>query len=100
MSLQKALTIVNLEAFSWVNEMREAYFLLHCPNFNQESTHDFSEVFWHMAKTAELFGSAIFKITEAWSGQDELWQANYYLMTLWKGQKNSSEQYPHLILLR
>ena len=40
-----------------------------------------------MAKTADLFGSAIFKITEAWSGQDELQQANYSLMTLWKGLK-------------
>ena len=69
-----------------MNEIREAYFRLHHPNFNQENTCDFSEVFWCMAKTADLFGSAIFKITEAWLG-DELQQANYSLMTLWKGLK-------------
>ena len=40
-----------------------------------------------MIKTADLFGSAIFEITEAWLGQDELQQANYSLMTLWKGLK-------------
>ena len=40
-----------------------------------------------MAKTADLFGSDIFEITEVWSGQDELWQANYSLMTSWKGLK-------------
>ena len=40
-----------------------------------------------MAKTADLFGSAIFEITEAWLGQDELQQANYSLMTLWTGLK-------------
>ena len=67
--------------------MREVYFLLYHPYFNQESTCDFSEVFQHMAKTVELFGSAIFKITEAWLGWDELRQANYSLMTLWKGLK-------------
>ena len=38
-----------------------------------------------MAKTADLFGSAIFEITEAWLGQYELQQANYSLMTLQKG---------------
>ena len=41
-----------------------------------------------MIKTLALFGSAIFKITEAWSGQDELQQTNYSLMTLWKGLKS------------
>ena len=70
-----------------MNEMREEYFQLHHPNFNHENTHDFSEVFQHMTKTAALFGSAIFKIKEAWLGQDELQQATYSLMTLWKGLK-------------
>ena len=51
-----------------MNEMREVYFSLHHPNFNQENTHDFSEVFWCKAKTADLFGSAIYEITEAWLG--------------------------------
>ena len=40
-----------------------------------------------MATTADLFGSDIFEITEAWLGWDELQQANYSLMTLWKGLK-------------
>ena len=66
---------------------RETYFLLHHPNFNHENTHDFSEVFQCMAKKADLFGSAIFKITEIWLVQDELWQANDSLMTLRKGLK-------------
>ena len=91
MPLHKALTRSHLEAFSQnsslVNETREAYFLLHHPNFSHENTHDFSEVFWCMAKTADLFGSAIFKITEAWLWWDELGQANYSLMSLWKGLK-------------
>ena len=89
--LHKVLTKSHLEAFSWdsslVNETREAYFRLHHPNFNQENTSDFSEVFCHMAKSADLFGSAIFEVTEAWLGQDELRQANYSLMTLWKRLK-------------
>ena len=91
MPLHKTLTRSHLEAFSWdsslVNETREAYFLLHHPNFNHENTHDFSEVFQCMAKTADLFGSAILQVTEAWSGWDELQQANYSLMTLWKRLK-------------
>ena len=52
--------------------MREEYFWSHWPNVNNENNHDFTEVFWHMIKTADLLGSAIYKITEAWSGQDEL----------------------------
>ena len=67
--------------------MREEYFQLHHPNFNHENTCDFSEVFWCITGTADLFGWAIFEITDAWLGQDELCQANYSLMTLWKGLK-------------
>ena len=40
-----------------------------------------------MIETTDLLGSAIYKIAEAWSGWDELWQTNYSLMTLWKGLK-------------
>ena len=91
MPLHKTLTRSHLEAFSWdsslVNETREEYFWLHHPNLNHENTCDFSEVFWCMTKTADLFGSAIFEITNAWLGQDELRQANYSIMTLWKGLK-------------
>ena len=38
-----------------------------------------------MAKTTGLLGSAIYEIKEAWTGQDELQQANYMLRTLPKG---------------
>ena len=91
MLLHKALTRSHQEVFSWdsslMNETREEYFRSHHPNFNNENTRDFTEVFWHIIKTANLLGSAIYEIMEAWSGQDELWQANYSLMTLWKGLK-------------
>ena len=72
MPLHKALTRSHQEMFSWdsslVNEMREEYFQSHHPNFNHENTHELTEVFWHMIRTADLFGSAIFEITEAWLG--------------------------------
>ena len=38
-----------------------------------------------MAKTTGLLGSAIYKIKDAWTGWDELQQANYALRTLLKG---------------
>ena len=76
MPLSKALTRSHQEAFSQdsslVNEMREEYFQSHHPNVNHENTRDFTEVFQCMIKTVDLFGSAIFEITEAWFGQDEL----------------------------
>ena len=40
-----------------------------------------------MIETTGLLGSAIYKIKEAWSGQDELQQANYTLRTIPKGLK-------------
>ena len=91
MPLYKVLMRSHQEAFSQdsslVREMREEYFWSHCPNFNNENTCDFTDIFWHMIETAGLLGSDIYEITEAWSGQDELWQANYSLMTLLKGLK-------------
>ena len=67
--------------------MREEYFRRHCPNFNTENTRDLSDIFWHIAETTELLGSAIYEIKEVWTGPDELWQANYALRTLLKGLK-------------
>ena len=67
--------------------MREEYFRRHCPNFSNENTHDLSDVFWCMIKTTDLLGSTIYEIKEAWTGPDELWQANYRLRTLPKGLK-------------
>ena len=59
----------------------------HCPNFSNENTHDLSDIIWHMVETADLLGFAIYEIKEAWTGQDELQQANYMLRTLQKGLK-------------
>ena len=77
------------EAFSedshLVRKMREEYFRNHCPNFNNENSSDFTDVFWHMIETASLLGSAIYEIQEAWTGWDELQHANYVLKTLPKG---------------
>ena len=91
MPLHKALTQSHLEAFrqdsSLVRDMREEYFKRHCPNFNTENSHDLSDIFWHMAETAELLGSGIYKIKEVWAGPDKLQQANYVLRTLPKGLK-------------
>ena len=91
MPLYKALTRSCLEAFnqdsSLVREMREEYFWSHCQNFNNENTHDFADIFQCMVGTTDLLGCAIYKITEAWSGQDELQQANCSLMALQKGLK-------------
>ena len=52
-----------------------------------EGTHNLSEVFRHMAKTAKLLGSALYEIREVWNGSDELQQANYALRALPKGLK-------------
>ena len=75
--LYKALTRSHLEAFnqdsSLVRETGEEYFWSHCPNFNNENTYDFTDIFWNMIATADVLGSTIYKITEAGSGQDELW---------------------------
>ena len=59
-----------------------------------ESMCDLSEVFRHMAETAKLLGSTIYKIKEVWKGPDKLQQAYYALRSLLKAL-NSSERYPH-----
>ena len=67
--------------------MREEYFRSHCPNFNNENSCDFTDVFQHMIETTGLLGSTIYEIKEAWTGWDKLQQANYVLRTLLKGLK-------------
>ena len=67
--------------------MREEYFRSHCPNFNNENSCNFTDVFQCSAKTASLLGSTIYDIKEAWTGWNELWLANYMLQTLPKGLK-------------
>ena len=77
------------KVFSWdtslVREVREEYFKKHFANFTIGNTHGLSDVFWCMAQTAKLLGSAIYEIKEVWAGPYELWQANYALRTLLKG---------------
>ena len=70
-----------------VRKIKEEYFRSHCPNFNNENPCDFTDIFQYMAKTTGLLGSTIYEIKEAWTWQDELWQANYVLRTLPKGLK-------------
>ena len=72
----------------WVRKTREEYFRNHCPNFNNENSHDLTDVFWCMTKTAGLFGSTIYEIQEAWTGQDELQHANHMLRALRVPQSN------------
>ena len=61
--------------------MRDSY------NFTVEGTHDLSEVFKWMAKSANLLGTSIHEIQVVWMGPDELRQANYALRSLPKGLK-------------
>ena len=63
----------------------EEYFRSHCSNFNNENFWDFMDLFQCMPETAGILCSTIYEITEAWTGQDELWQASYVLRTLPKG---------------
>ena len=72
---------------SLVKEARKEPFKRHSYNFTMEGTHDLSEVFRHMAKSAMLLGSSIYEIQEVWKGPDKLQQANYALRSLLKGLK-------------
>ena len=90
MPLHKMLSQSHQEVFghsSLVRETREGYFRSHCPKLNNQNSHDFTDIFWCMTETASLLGSAIYEIKEAWTGCDELQQANYVLRTLLKGLK-------------
>ena len=91
MPLHKVLMRSHQEAFGQdthlVRKTREEYFRNHCPNFNNENTHDLMDVFRCMIETADLLGSVIYEFQEAWTGWDELQHANYALRTLPKGLK-------------
>ena len=62
----KALKQSHSEAFSWdtdlVKEARKEYFSKHSYNISTEGTHNLSEVFRQMAKSAELLGTSIYEI--------------------------------------
>ena len=91
MPLCKVLMRSHQEAFGQdthlVKKTWEEYFRNHCPNFDNENTHNLMDVFQCMIETASLLGSTIYKIQEAWTGWDELQHANYALRTLLKGLK-------------
>ena len=57
---------------SLVREARDECIKRHSPNFTMENTHDLSDIFWCMAETAKLLGSAIYETKEVWAGPDEL----------------------------
>ena len=77
------------EAFSWDTSLmraaRKEYFKKHYPNFTTNGTHDLSQVFRCMAKSAKLLGLAMYEIQEVWKGPDELQHANYALRALPEG---------------
>ena len=87
----KVLKQSHSEAFiqdtNLVKEARKEYIKRHSYNFTAEGTHDLSEVFRWMTKSAELLGSVIYEIQEVWMGPDKLQQANYTLRFLPKGFK-------------
>ena len=91
MPIHKVLMKSHKESFGrdthLVRKTRGEYFRNHFPNFNNENTHDLTDIFWHMTKTASLLGSAIYEIQEAWTGWDELQHANHTLRALPKGLK-------------
>ena len=86
MPLHKVLMTSCQEAFGWdthlVRKTREEYFRNHCPNFNSENIHDLMNVFWHMAKTTGLLGSAIHEIQEVWTRWEELQHTSHALRAL------------------
>ena len=47
-----------------------------------------------MIETPDLLGPTIYKIKEAWTEPNELWQANHMLRTLQKGLKFLREVSP------
>ena len=79
------------EAFSqdsdMVREARREYFSKHSFNFTSEATRDLSGTFRHLAISAGLLGTSIYKTQSPWTGPEELKQANYILLSLPKALK-------------
>ena len=77
------------EAFLWdssiVKKARLHFFSNHSYDFFHDGTHDLSDVFKELAKSASLLGEAIHKIQLSWTRPEELKQANYTLQSLAKG---------------
>ena len=68
-------------------EARLCFFSKHSHNFDQDGTHDLSEVFKKLVTKAGLLGSDIYEIEASWTGLEEIKQANYTLQSLPKGLK-------------
>ena len=70
-----------------VKETRREYFSKHSYDFTSDGTHDLSGMFKHLATSAGLLGTSIYKTQSPWTGPEELKQANYVLLSLPKGLK-------------
>ena len=77
------------EAFLWdfsiLKEARSCFFSNHSYDFINDGTHDLSDVFKELAKSASLLGEAMYKIQLSLTRPEELKQANYTLWSLPKG---------------
>ena len=89
MPLNKSLKGGQQEAFAkdsdLVQQARQDYFRTNHPCFNHETSCDLSGLFQEMITFADLLGSEIYKIQEAWTGQKNLQYANDALKTSQKG---------------
>ena len=74
-----------LQDSSIVKEARSHFFSKHSHDFIHNGTHDLSDVFKALAKSAGLLGEAIYEIQLSWTRPEELKQANYTLWSLPKG---------------
>ena len=74
-----------LQDSSIIKEARLCFFPNHSYDFVHDGTHDLSDVFKELAKSASLLGEAIYKIQLSWTRPEELKQANYALWSLPKG---------------
>ena len=68
-----------------LQQAREDYFRTNCPHFNCETSCDLSGLFQEMIAFADLLGSKIYEIQEAWTGWEDLQYANDALKTSPKG---------------
>ena len=79
----------HMEAFLWdssiIQDARACFFSKHSYDFINDGTHDLSNVFKGLAKSAGLLGEAIYEIQLSWTRPEELKQANYALQSLPKG---------------
>ena len=71
--------------FNLVWAMRQRYFEAHHPTFNQEGSHDLSDLFQEMITSANLLDSEIYEIQEIWTGLKDFQYANDALKSSLKG---------------